>query len=85
MIPMDNNPPTFKTIPDEEELSSVERDMRFHPSETTSPSVLSPEQIESFNERGYLKSLPVFERDEISNIRSYFDDLLAKSGSGRWG
>lgn len=68
----------FKAVPDEDTLASVDRDMRFHPSENASPTALSAAQIAAFNEKGYLKELPVFEPNEITQIRSYFDELLAK-------
>jgi len=70
-------PPSF--IPTTEDLSKLERDLRFHPSTTTRPKVLTPEQIEAFNRDGYLAGLRIFDTDEIADIRRYFDDLLAKT------
>ena len=70
-------PPSF--IPTTEDLSKLERDLRFHPSTTTRPNVLTPEQIEAFNRDGYLAGLRIFDTEEIADIRRYFDDLLAKT------
>lgn len=70
--------PRFKTVPDEGELATLERSLQFHPSETTTPGVLSAEQIQTFNEAGYLTSLDVYRDAEIAHIRSTFDELLAR-------
>ena len=68
----------FKTIPQQEELSQVERQLQFHPSTVTEPETLSPEQVAQFNEEGYLKGLPVFTTEEMAENRAYFDELLAQ-------
>jgi non-heme Fe2+,alpha-ketoglutarate-dependent halogenase len=69
--------PTF--VPTTEELGSVERDLRFHPSTTGQPRILTREQISAFNRDGYLAGLRIFDDSEISSIRQYFDELLAKT------
>jgi hypothetical protein len=68
-----------KFIPSFEELSSVERDLRFYPSTTDHPKTLTPEQILAFNRDGYLKGIRVFNPEEISGIGRYFDELLART------
>jgi non-haem Fe2+, alpha-ketoglutarate-dependent halogenase len=60
-------------------LSKLERDLRFHPSTTTRPATLTPEQIAAFNRDGYLAGIRIFDADEMAGIRRYFDDLLAKT------
>ena len=55
-------PATFKTIPAQDDLSQVERDLSFHPVANAAPKTLSPGQIEQFNRDGYLKGLPIFTR-----------------------
>jgi non-haem Fe2+, alpha-ketoglutarate-dependent halogenase len=69
--------PTY--IPSSEELRTVARDLQFHPSAVDHPRRLTPEQIEAFNRDGYLSPLPLFSHAEIAGIRSYFDDLLART------
>ena len=69
--------PTF--IPSTEELSRLERDLRFHPSTVRNPTTLSAEQVEAFNREGYLKGIRIFGEGEIAEIRAYFDDLLART------
>src|SRR4051794_39149108 len=69
--------PTF--IPTTQDLSKLERDLRFHPSTTEDPQVLTREQIDAFNRDGYLSGLRIFNQEEITAIRSYFDELLAKT------
>ena len=66
-------------VPEADELSRIQRDLRFHPCTNRSPRTLTPDQIDSFNRNGYLKPLPIFGRDAIASIRAYFDDLLART------
>ncbi len=70
---------TPKFVPSSEELSKVDRDLRFHPSTTKSPAVLTPEQIAAFNRDGYLAGIRIFDEEEIVEIRRYFDELLART------
>ena len=69
---------TPRFIPSSEELSKLDRDLRFHPSTTERPTALTPEQIATFNREGYLAGIRIFDKEEIAGIRSYFDDLLAR-------
>jgi len=68
---------TPKFIPTAEELSQVERDLRFHPSATPNPKRVTAEQIADFNRDGYLKGMRIFSDEEMAGIRAYFDQLLA--------
>lgn len=70
---------TPKFVPTTEELSAVERDLRFHPCATEHPCMLTREQISAFNRDGYLAGIRILDDDEISSIRQYFDELLAKT------
>ena len=72
------NATNFNTIPTGTELGDVVRDLRFHPSPTTHPAVLSAEQIRHFNERGYVMPLRFFCPAEMDEIRGSFDELLAR-------
>src|SRR5687768_15586010 len=71
-------PYQFKTIPLQDELSNVERDLKFHPSTVREPLTLSPEQVTAFNRDGYLKGLTVFSPEEMVEHRAYLDALLAR-------
>jgi len=66
----------FKILPGQNELNQIERDLRFHPSTTTDPKALSLEQIEQFNRDGYIRPISIFNDEEVTGIRGYFDDLL---------
>ncbi|HUG91988.1 MAG TPA: phytanoyl-CoA dioxygenase family protein [Planctomycetaceae bacterium] len=68
----------FRIVPERDQLARIPRDLRFHPSTTADPRVLSREQIESFNRHGYLRPVRIYTADEIAGIRRYFDDLLAR-------
>jgi non-haem Fe2+, alpha-ketoglutarate-dependent halogenase len=74
-----NSSATQIPLPSTEELSKLERDLRFHPSTTEHPAALTREQIETFNRDGYLAGIRIFNEEEITAIRRYFDDLLAKT------
>ena len=63
-----NPPTTFSTIPGQGELADVPRDLRFHPSTTTDPKVLTPEQVARFNRDGYLRPFRFISHDEIAEI-----------------
>jgi len=66
-------------IPSTEELDRLKRDLCFHPSTTENPRALSAEQVAAFNRNGYLSGIRIFDDEEITAIRHYFDDLLAKT------
>ncbi len=59
-------------------IDDLPRDLRFRPSTTTEPQVLTPKQIEHYNHEGYIKGIRVFSSTEIGDIRSYFDQLLTR-------
>lgn len=67
----------FAIIPDRDSIGSVEREIGFFPTANDSPDHLSPEQIETWNRDGYLGPLDVYDAEAISEIRCYFDGLLA--------
>lgn len=68
----------FQIVPTDDDLASMERDLRFYPSTVTSPKALTIEQVEQFNRLGYVKGLRAFNDAEIADIRSFFDELLAQ-------
>ena len=72
-----NVPPSFKITPDQNDLEQMQRDLRFYPSQVTSPKVLSVDQISQYNQDGYVRGLRVFDSQEIARNRQYFDALLA--------
>lgn len=74
-----NTSTTPNFIPSTEELGHLQRDLRFHPSTTEHPAALTAEQVAAFNRNGYLAGIRIFDEKEIAEIRSYFDDLLART------
>lgn len=74
-----STPQTPGFIPSTEELSRLERELRFHPSTVTHPRTLTPAQIAAFNRDGYLKGIRIFSTEEIARIRTYFDGLLERT------
>jgi len=70
---------TPRFTPSNEQLSNLDRDLRFHPSTTEHPAALTTEQIAAFNRDGYVAGIRIFDDQEIAGIRSYFDELLART------
>lgn len=64
--------------PDMQDIKSQARDLRFHPSTTETPQLLTHEQLASFNKNGYLTGIRIFDETAAHDIRAYFDQLLAK-------
>ena len=56
---------------------NLKRDLRFYPSKYDHPRQLSQEQIESYNQNGYLKGFRIFNNEETIANRQYLDRLLA--------
>jgi hypothetical protein len=77
-----NTQSAARFVPAAEELSQLQRDLRFHPSVAADPRILAQEEIARFNRDGYLKGIRIFGDDEIADIRRYFDDLLARTLAG---
>src|SRR4051812_8012848 len=73
-----NAPTSFNAIPGQGDLARFERDLSFHPCTNAAPKVLTPEQVARFNRDGYLLPFRVFTSEEIADLRSYFDQLLAR-------
>ncbi|MCB0129110.1 MAG: phytanoyl-CoA dioxygenase family protein, partial [Caldilineaceae bacterium] len=71
-------PKAFKTIPEHDQIATMDRDLKFHPSTVTNPQALTAEQIDAYNRDGYVKGLRVFSTEEMADHRHYFDELLAK-------
>ena len=69
-------PTDFAIIPDRDSIASVERDIRFFPTQNGAPKALGAEQIQSWNADGYLGPLDVYDTSAIEEIRDYFDQLL---------
>ena len=65
-----------KIIPTQEQLDEISRDLCFYPSQCQNPITLAQPQVKAFNELGYIKGIPVFDRDEIFEYRRHFDVLL---------
>lgn len=75
---MSTAPTQFKAVLDHEELAKLPRDLSFHPVHNPAPKVLTATQVAQFNQDGYIKGIRVYSDAEISGIRQYFDELLAR-------
>lgn len=63
----------------------LDRDRRFFPLGVKNPARLTRQQIDHYNEKGYIFPLEVFNKDEIDEIRAYFDQLLPRALAAGWG
>lgn len=66
----------FKQMPTPEDLISMSRDLGYHPVHNERPAILSKEQIERFNEQGFLKPFSIYSKAEIDAIRQQFDSMI---------
>ncbi len=65
--------------PTEEELRQVIRELKFVEASNENPRFLSPSQIEKYNEQGYLMPFDGLSSSEISDLRTFFDRILAEA------
>lgn len=59
-------------------IDDLPRDLRFHPSDARAPQTLTSAQVEAYNREGYIKGIRIFTDADIADIRTYFDELLAR-------
>ena len=62
----------------------LQRDLRFFPLGVDQPTNLTTQQIEQYNDKGYVFPIDIFSQSEIESIRSYFDDLLPRALDAGW-
>ncbi|MCI0364131.1 MAG: phytanoyl-CoA dioxygenase family protein, partial [Phycisphaerales bacterium] len=71
-------PAQFKLVPEQNELTAIQRELRFHPVVNRHPAKLTSDQIAVFNRAGYIKGIRIFDDEEIAAHRRYLDALLAR-------
>ena len=73
------NPGQLKSFPTPDELTQLERRLKFHPSSVSDPQVLTHEQVARYNKNGYVMPISIFTSEEITHVRNYFDGILART------
>ena len=68
----------FRQMPTPDDLTHMSRDLRYHPVRNENPAALTSNQIESFNEQGFLKPFRIYSDAEILAIRQEFDGMIEK-------
>ena len=63
--------------PTPEELAELPRQVGFVPADNPAPQVLTPQQLQDYNEQGYLMPFEGLERQEVAELRAFFDGVLA--------
>jgi non-heme Fe2+,alpha-ketoglutarate-dependent halogenase len=69
---------TERIMPDKAMLATMDRDLRFIPSDPQKAKALTIEQVEQYNREGYLLPLRRSDAAESTEISAYFDVLLAE-------
>jgi chlorinating enzyme len=62
-------------------LPEINRTLEFFPIDNPNPKKLTADQIQNYNEKGYIFPLDVFTPEEAQNNRAYFDDLMSKAAA----
>ena len=62
----------------------LQRDLRFFPLGVEQPAHLSTDQIQQYNDKGYVFPIDIFSSSEIESIRRYFDELLPQALNAGW-
>ncbi len=65
--------------PTDEELRVLDRQIGFVPAVNNSPGHLSAEQIAHYNEQGYLMPFEGLDESEVSELRDFFQGVLAEA------
>tara|TARA_Y100000588_G_scaffold22702_1_gene22895 strand:+ start:4078 stop:4935 length:858 start_codon:yes stop_codon:yes gene_type:complete len=63
-------------------LPEMNRELRFYPAKNELPRVLTPAQIDHYNEEGYLFPLDLMSSSEVVANRAYFDRLMSMAADG---
>ncbi|MBM3214840.1 phytanoyl-CoA dioxygenase family protein [Candidatus Poribacteria bacterium] len=66
-------------------MPDLDRDLRFRPAAVETPERLTREQVDCYNERGYVSPIDVFSESEALANRAYFDDLMGRASKEGWG
>ena len=65
------------TTPTPQQLAHLPRQVGFVPATNQSPRCLTPQQIQQYNELGYLMPFDGLDEREIAELRAFFDGVLA--------
>ena len=63
-------------MPIADAMPELKRNIQFFAVENDQPKSLTPQQIQQFNQKGYIFPLDVFSETEIAIHRAYFDQLI---------
>ena len=62
----------------------LNRDLRFFPLGVENPKLLTHEQIDHYNEKGYIAPIDVLDAEQIGAMREYYDELIPKALDSGW-
>ena len=62
-------------------IPDMEREIRYFPVEDSDPKKLTAEQVQQYNELGYVFPLDVFSPEEAEANRAYFNELMEKASA----
>ena len=64
--------------PTADDLAALDRDLKFHPVDSQDLKFLTSEQVDFFNNSGYLMPFSGLGDTEVTELREYFDGVLAE-------
>ena len=67
---------SYNTNPEEAISEKLRPDLQFHPAKFSENGPLPVEDIDHYNQQGYLTGIRIFSKCEADNLRAYFDGLL---------
>ncbi|MEZ4713964.1 MAG: phytanoyl-CoA dioxygenase family protein [Caldilineaceae bacterium] len=62
----------------------LQRTLQFYPVANAQPRLLTPQQIQQYNAKGYIFPLDVLTPAEVAHHRAYFEALMAKAAAAGW-
>jgi len=69
----------YKRLPTQDELKNMKRDLTFYPVQDDNPEALTQGQIAQYNASGYVTGIAIYSGEEIAEIRSGVDELIASA------
>jgi len=66
-------------VPDAGDLADIERDLRFFPASTETPTSLTSDQLAFYNAEGYLAPIRALSSDAAAELREFFNGVLTQT------
>ena len=67
----------FDIVPSYNSIEEIERELAFFPGDPDKAATLTRDQVETYNREGYLTAIDIFNEQQATELRGYFDQLLS--------